>query len=110
MDENRQPIETSTEETSPHSGTNRGLVIVAVLLLVGAGLALGYGYHQQSVAKQISAHEQQLNATVSQLQSQSDALTAKLNDMIATQQAAAAAAAQATANKAGAGKKPVVDK
>ncbi len=108
MDENRQPIETSAGDTSPRSGINRGLVIVAVLLLVGAALALGYGYHQQSLANQISAHEQQLNATVSQLQGQSDALTAKLNDMIAAQQAAAAAA-QASANKAG-GKKPVVDK
>lgn len=109
MDENRQPIETSAEDTSPRSGINRGLVIVAVLLLVGAGLALGYGYHQQSVANQVSAHEQQLNATVSQLQSQSDALTAKLNEMIASQQAAAAAA-QANAAKTGGGKKPVVDK
>jgi cell division protein FtsB len=108
MDENRQPIETSAEDTSSRSGINRGLVIVAVLLLVGAGLALGYGYHQQSVANQMSAHEQQLNATVSQLQSQSDALTAKLNDMVAAQQAAAAAA-QAEASKA-ASKKPGVDK
>lgn len=107
MDENRQPIETSAGDTSPRSA-NRGLVIIAVLLLVGAGLAVGYGYHQQSLANQISAHDQQLNATVSQLQSQSDALTAKLNDMIAAQQAAAAAA-QTNANKAS-GKKPVVDK
>ncbi|SRR5712692_7361000 len=108
MDENRQPIETSAEDTSPRSGINRGLVIVAVLLLVGAGLALGYGYHQQSLANQISAHDQQLNTTVSQLQSQSDALTAKLNDMVAAQQAAEAAA-QANANKAST-KKPGVDK
>lgn len=107
MDENRQPIETSAGDTSPRSA-NRGLVIIAVLLLVGAGLAVGYGYHQQSLANQISAHDQQLNATVSQLQSQSDALTAKLNDMVAAQQAAAAAA-QTNANKAS-GKKPVVDK
>jgi len=107
MDENRQPIETSAGDTSPRSA-NRGLVIIAVLLLVGAGLAVGYGYHQQSLANQISAHDQQLNATVGQLQSQSDALTAKLNDMIAAQQAAAAAA-QTNANKAS-GKKPVVDK
>jgi hypothetical protein len=106
MDENRQPLETSGEDTSSRSGINRGLVIVAVLLLVGAGLAVGYGYHQQSVANQMSAHEQQLNATVSQLQSQSDALTAKMNDMVAAQQAAAA---QAEANKASA-KKPGVDK
>jgi hypothetical protein len=105
MDENRQPLE--TEDTSSRSGINRGLVIVAVLLLVGAGLAIGYGYHQQSVANQASAHEQQLNATVSQLQSQSDALTAKMNDMVAAQQAAAAA--QAEASKASA-KKPGADK
>lgn len=109
MDENRQPIETSTADAPSRSGTNRGLVIVAVLLLVGAGLALGYGYHQQSLVKQISAQDQRLNATVSQLQSQSEALTAKLNDMIAAQQAAAAAA-QASANKPAAAKKPVVDK
>lgn len=109
MDENRQPIETSEGDASPRSATNLGLVIVAVLLLVGAGLALGYGYHQQSLVKQISAQDQQLNATVSQLQSQSDALTAKLNDMIAAQQAAAAAA-QSSANKPTVGKKPVVDK
>ena len=114
MNENREPIETSAGETSPRLGANRVLVIVAVLLLLGAGLSLGYGYHQQSLVKQITAQDQQLNATVSQLQSQSDALTAKLNDMIAAQQAAAnaqaAAAAQQSAKKATAKKTPVVDK
>lgn len=109
MDENREPIESSTGEISTRAKTSLGLIAVAVVLLVGAVVAVGYGYHQQSLANQISAHEQQLNATISQLQSQSDALTAKLNDMIAAQQAAATAA-QASANKAAGAKKPAADK
>jgi len=65
---------------------------VAVLVII-AGIAIAYGYHQQSVANDMTARDSALNASVLHLQSQLDATTAKMNDMAA--QAAAAAQAQA---------------
>jgi len=112
MSEHQEPFENIAEEKSPHSKTNLGLVIAAIVLLVGAAVGVGYGYRQQSLASQLSAQNAQMNSTVTQLQTQTDALTSKLNEMTAAQQAAADAAAKAQqdAKKASAKKGPVVDK
>lgn len=110
MDENREEFETSGGEAAPYRGMTRGLVIVAAILVVAAGLSLGYGFHQQSMVKQLSAREAQMNATVGQLRSQIDTLTAKLNEMTAAQQAATAAASAPAAKKDAAKRAPVVDK
>jgi DNA repair exonuclease SbcCD ATPase subunit len=87
--------------TTP-AGWNRWLVIVAVLFLVVAGVAFGYGYRQQIAVGHLTAQESVANATIDRLQGQLDTVTARMNDMAAAQQAAAQAAekkkAQAGAN------------
>ena len=91
MDENREKfgIEESGE-TTPWL-TSRWLLIFAVVALAAAGIALGYGFHQQSLVGQLSSHEEQMGTTIAELRGQVDTLTTKLNDITAAQQAAAAA-------------------
>lgn len=93
MEEYPQRQETgSNEETSravrPAAGP---LVAALVVLLVVAGLALGYGYRQHARAVRQSAQANELNATVSQLQGQLNALNSKLNDVTAEEEQAVAA-------------------
>jgi len=97
------------------SGMNRWLVAAVLALLAAAGLSFGYGYRQQMMVNHLTAQESVANATISDMQGQVNALTTKLNEMSAAQQAAAAAAqtqAQASAThsngtgaKAAAGKR-----
>jgi hypothetical protein len=105
------------ERTS--SGMNRWLVAAVLALLAAAGLSFGYGYRQQMMVNHLTAQESVANATISDMQGQVNALTTKLNEMSAAQQAAAAAAqtqAQAstthsngTGAKAAAGKKSTTE-
>lgn len=86
-------------------GLNRWLLIGGVALLVIAGLALGYGYSQQSAVGHLTAQQSAATATIDQLQNQVNTVTAKLNDMVASQQAAAQQAAeQAATQKKASGK------
>ena len=84
-------------------GLNRWLLIGGVALLVVAGLALGYGYSQQSAVGHLTAQQSAATATIDQLQNQVNTVTAKLNDMVAAQQVAAQQAAEqaATPKKTG---------
>jgi hypothetical protein len=66
--------------------------IIIVALIVVAGLAIVYAHSQRSEIDVISARDTSLNASVAQLHSQLQSTTAKLNDMVAQQQAAAQAA------------------
>lgn len=108
MKEGEERMDMDRNEEIPATQVKRWLAAVAVVVILAAGISIAYIFHQQSLVRQLSAHDEEMNATVSQLRSQSDALTAKLNDMIAAQQAAANAA-QTSANKAST-KKPAVDK
>ena len=96
-------------------GANRLLIVVAVVLLVIAGIAFGYGYRQQIAVGHLTAQQSVASSTIDQLQGQLSTVTAKLNDMQAAQQAQQAAAQRAT-EQAAAQKKtatkhgPVVDK
>src|SRR5690348_5473578 len=85
-------------------GLNRWLLIGGVALLVIAGLALGYGYSQQIAVGHLSAQQTAATATIDQLQNQVNTVTAKLNDMVASQQAAAQQAAEQAAQKKPTGK------
>jgi uncharacterized phage infection (PIP) family protein YhgE len=69
-----------------------GIVIVALILV--AGLAIVYAHSQRSEINAMAARDASLNASVAQLQNQLQSATAKLNDMVAEQQAAAAQAAE----------------
>jgi hypothetical protein len=87
-----------TLETT-ETGRNRGLVIALLVLLGVAGVALGYGYHQQTLVGHLTAQQSVSDATISQMQGQLSSVTSKLNDMTAAQQAQAQAQAQANAEK-----------
>ena len=94
--ENQEHQETQHEaglEFRP-SGINRGLLIGAVALLVVAAFAFGYGYRQQIAVGHLTAQQTAASATIDQLQGQLNTVNAKLNDMVAAQQAAEQAAAQ----------------
>jgi hypothetical protein len=100
--------ENRTEATA--ASTIRWLVIALVVLLGVAGIAFAYGYRQQLLVGHLTAQQTVADATISQMQGQLDAVTSKLNDMTAAQQAQAQARAQAQAPAANpANKKSAAD-
>jgi uncharacterized FlaG/YvyC family protein len=72
---------------------------------------VGYGYHQQTLVNQLTGQQEQVSATVGQLQGQIETLTGKLNEVSAAQQAREAAAAQMNtpAAKQAAGKRNAIE-
>ena len=107
MEENHEHQEIQNEGgwQSGASGINRWLLIGGVALLLVAGLAFGYGYSQQAAVGHLTAQQSAASATIDQLQNQVNTVTAKLNDMVASQQAAAQQAAeQAATQKKASGK------
>lgn len=95
MNEHESRLETTA------TGTNRGLVIALVVLLGVVAIAMGYGYRQQTLADHLTAQQSVSDATINQMQGQLSAVTSKLNDMTAAQQAQQAQAqAQAQAEAA----------
>ncbi|HYL64818.1 MAG TPA: hypothetical protein VE077_19565 [Candidatus Methylomirabilis sp.] len=70
------------------AGAHSWLVVAVVALLCVVIVAFAYGYHQKALVEQFSAQSSTANASVAQLQSQVNTLTAKLNDMTAAQAAA----------------------
>jgi outer membrane murein-binding lipoprotein Lpp len=107
MEEYRDRIVKEEPETPSRTGGGSWLVLVAGTSIVATCLAIGYGYHQQTLVSQLTGQQEQMSATVGQLQGQIETLTGKLNEVTAAQQAAAAAAAQANtpAAKRAAGKR-----
>src|ERR1700730_14248627 len=117
MEESQEVNQHSNEhghEREPAStGINRSLLVIAAVLLAVAVVAFGYGYRQQIMVGHLTAQESAANATINNKQGQLTTVTAKLNDMSATQQAAGDASAQkkAPAGHAGAaGKKSAAPK
>lgn len=86
-------------------GASRWLVLAVAALLVVAGLAFGYGYRERLAVGHLSAQQAVATSTINQLQGQLSAVTARLNDMMAAQQAAAQAATQNKAHPAVAAKR-----
>ena len=97
MAENRDEKWADIEEESSGSHANRWLVVAVVVLFVAAAIAFGYGYRQQATVSQLTSHETETSATISQMQDQVSTLNAKLNEMTAAQAAAAATAAKTPA-------------
>ena len=91
---------------------NACFALGAVALLIVAGLAFGYGYRQQIAVGHLTAQQTTANSTIDQLQGQLNSVNAKLNDMVAAQQAAAQAAAEKNTNPSPGAKHgaPVADK
>lgn len=111
MEEHRDRTEREEPENPSSTSTARWLVLAAGTAIVAACLAVGYGYHQQTLVGQLTGQQEQMSATVGQLQGQIESLTGKLNEVTAAQQAAAAAAAQAStpAAKQAAGKRSAAE-
>ena len=99
--EEREHEENQNEDRwgSGGTGLNRWLVLAIVVLIVAAGIAVGYGYRQQLAVGHLTAEQSVASSTIDQLQGQLSAVTAKMNDMAAAQQAAQQAAEQAAAQK-----------
>ena len=105
MAEHFEENESSKETGLAAFGANRWLLVAVVALIVVAGIALGYGYRQQILVGHLTAQQSMANATINEVQGQLSAVTAKLNDMTAAQQAAEQAKAHAAVAKGASGKK-----
>jgi hypothetical protein len=111
MEENLESNQNGHNREALSLTANRWLLVAVVVLIVGAGLAFGYGYRQQIMASHLAAQASVANATINEMQGQLNTLTAKLNDVTAAQQAAAAAQAKASsAHPNAAGTKAVAGK
>ena len=95
MEEYRERTGREEPEKPSSASGGRWLIAAAGALIVAMCLAIGYGYHQQALVSQLTGQQEQMSATVGQLQGQIETLTGKLNEVSAAQQAAAAAARQA---------------
>ena len=104
MAEHFEENESSKETGFTAFGGNRWFLVPVIALIAVAGIALGYGYRQQILVGHLTAQQSMANATINEMQGQLSAVTAKLNDVTAAQQAAEQAKAQAAA-KAASGKK-----
>lgn len=81
MDEYQESHQNGNGWAAARAGADRWLVVALVALLGIAAIAFAYGYHQQSMVHQLSAQATTANAAMNQLQSQVNALTAKLNEV-----------------------------
>jgi len=86
--------ERNSNEEKPYArlGANPWLAVVAVVLMVIAGISMTYGIREQSQVNQLKEQEVAANSSMNQLQTQVSSLTAKLNEMTAAQNAAASSA------------------
>lgn len=94
MDEYHEPQKGENGTSGEAQVSQRRMVVAFIVLLVIAAVSLAYGYHQQSAVHQLTTQASTANASVTQLQSQVDALTTKLNDMTAAQAKAQQEAAE----------------
>lgn len=95
MEEDRERKAQELEEDPSQSGTPGWLVFLAVLALAIAGVGFGYGYKQQMKVSDLTAHQTELNTSITEMRLHVDSLTSKLDAMSAQQAAAAEAAAKA---------------
>jgi hypothetical protein len=96
MDEYGEVNQNGHKGETPPAAVNRWLATAVVALMIAAGVALGYGYRQQLLVGHLTAQESAANATITQMQSDLNTLTTKLNDMTAAQAAKEAAAQSAS--------------
>ena len=91
MNEPQEPIEAPVERVRLG-----GMQIVgAALLVLAMGLSLSYAWRERSQVRQLAASRDALSASLTQTQSQVDALTGRLNALSAAQAAAQAPPAPA---------------
>src|SRR5438876_6288518 len=83
----RQEHQVQSDVFSESSGSRSKVWMLSlVIALIGvAGLGVGYGIRQQGLVSQMTLREADNTAAMSQMRSQIDALTAKLNDLTSQQ-------------------------
>jgi hypothetical protein len=67
------------EDKAPTSHAGSVVAAAIIALVVAIGLGFGYYHQQQAATSQMASHENDLNATINQMQGQIDSLTTKLN-------------------------------
>lgn len=82
------------ENETTAAPANRWILVATVVALAAAGIAFGYGYHQQGMVQQLASQQAATGTAIEQTQSQVSNLTAKLGDLVQAQRAAAELAAQ----------------
>jgi cell division protein FtsB len=94
MEDQREPIRMVKDNSvaANHTGAWLGAGIVVLMILLG--LSVGYIYQQQSNSKQVASQNADMSATISQMQSQIETLTSKVNQPPVVQPAPSAAASQ----------------
>jgi hypothetical protein len=94
MEDQREPIRMVKDNSvaGNHTGAWLGAGIVVLMILLG--LSVGYIYQQQSNSKQVASQNADMSATISQMQSQIETLTSKVNQPPVVQPAPSAAASQ----------------
>lgn len=95
-DSNRQENENEGNWAAPRYGSSPALTAAVIVLIVLCVVAFSYGYHQKSMVNQATAQAASANASVAQMQTQVDALTARLNSASAAQTPAPAQQPAAT--------------
>lgn len=85
MDEYQESNHNESGWAAIRDGSQRWLVVAAIALLGIVAVTFAYGYHQQSVARQLAVQAATANAAMNQMQAQVNALTAKLNETTAAQ-------------------------
>lgn len=103
MDANFDRYENEPQEDSTSSRVRTWLVVGVCASLLTTAIALGYGFHQQSVVSQLSSRNQEMTASMTEMHSQMDALGAKLSE-VSTQASAAVTALQQQEEAAKSGK------
>src|SRR5258707_2769359 len=106
MEERQGRMDMDRNEEIPATQVKRWLAAVAVVMILAAGISIAYIYHQQSLVRQLNAHDEQMNATIAELRNQTEGVTAKLNEMTAAQQTAAADANPPAGRKKNRAKRP----
>ena len=84
------------------AGPNRWLIIAVIALLGITAATFVYGYHQQSMVRQLTSQTATANAAMNQMQGQLNAVTAKLNDLTAAKASAQPASETTQPSDAGA--------
>jgi hypothetical protein len=99
MDSNFDKYEHDSGASSTSTNSRSWLVVAVLASLLCTAVAVGYGFHQQSVVSQLTSRNQDMTSAMTDMRSQIDMLGSKLKD-VSTEAAAATAALQEQQNAA----------
>lgn len=109
-DSNQQGSDNEGDWPAPRYGSSPALTAAVIVLVALCVIAFAYGYHQKSMVNQATAQAAAANASVAKMQTQVDALTAKLSSSSQTPLPAAQLPSQpVTTSEAATSSEPGVD-